>query len=161
MDSLTTYARRWSVRRTLLSSMEEKMVGPKTLPPRRRSLGYLRMVASILAFASLAACATPGRSALAPSPAAAQVVVHNYNWDRLTVYLTRRGSSWRLGAIDAFGEAKFVVPHAALAVAEEVYLVARPIAGRPFRSEAFVFSVGGTADWTIQNQVALSSVMVR
>jgi hypothetical protein len=137
------------------------MVRSEILPAGRRSLGHLRALACVLAATSLTACATAGHSDPAPSPVANRVVVHNYNWDRLTVYIAGRGTSWRLGAIDGLDEATFRVPRAALASVEDVHLVARPIAGASFRSESFVFPGGTTAVWTVQNQTALSHVILR
>jgi hypothetical protein len=42
-----------------------------------------------------------------------------------------------------------------------VSLVARPLAGRAFRSEPLVFAPGATLVWTIENQPAHSYLSVR
>ena len=76
------------------------MPGRENVPPRHHSLACPRSLAGALALASLAACAPAARPRLAPSLMPNQIVVHNYNWDRLTVYVARQGTSWRLGTIE-------------------------------------------------------------
>jgi hypothetical protein len=143
-----------------LSSMEETMVGAETRRPQRRPLGYLGALACILTVPSLGACANAGHGERTPSPVANRVVVRNYKWDRLTVYLAGRGAPTQLGVIEGLAEETFPVPRWALASVDEIYLVARPVAASSFRSESFVFRSGATVVWTVGNQTAMSYVVL-
>lgn len=136
------------------------MLTRETPYPRSKSVRQLRALACILAAVSLGACASAGRPDLAASPAASRVVVRNYSLNRVAVYLGRGGSLWRLGDVEAVSDGSFQVPQP-LTYPDNVHLVARPLGGRPFRSESFVFPTGTTAVWTIENQVAMSRLMLR
>jgi hypothetical protein len=102
----------------------------------------------------------PRRGERTPSPVANRVVVRNYKWDRLTVYLAGRGAPTCLGVIEGLAEDTFPIPRWALASADEIYFVARPLAGSSFRSESFVFRSGAAVVWTVGNQTAMSYVML-
>jgi len=136
------------------------MLGLETRRPRSASLRRPGALACVLGFALLASCAPASQLDTTPRPATA-IVVHNYSGDYTTVYLGRRGSMWRLGEIEGRGDATFPVPRAAFADAEDVYLVARRLAGPTFRSESFPLPSGTTAVWTIEGQPSLSHVALR
>ncbi len=94
--------------------------------------------------------------------AASRVVVRNYSWDHVTLYLARDGvKAVRLGELEAFSDRTFPIPSWALTELNDVHLVARQLAGRSFRSESFIFPTGATAVWTIESQPAMSHVMLR
>lgn len=124
-------ARRWSARQTAFpfSPMEETMLGPGNPRPR--------------------GTARTGR-------AASRVVVRNYSWDHVTLYLARRGRVWRLGEIEGLSDRSLPLPRLALADLDEIHFVARPLTGRSFRLESFIFPSGATAICTIANQAAMS-----
>jgi hypothetical protein len=145
--------------------MEETMLGLETSRPRRAPLAHVcshvRSLACVLAAAALAACAPAGHLESAPSPAANRILVHNQSWARVAVYLARRGDLWRLGELDGLSDGSFSVPRWASADLDEVYFVARPLAGTSFRSESFSFAGGATAVWTIASQSTMSYVALR
>jgi len=115
--------------------MEETMLGPGNPRPRETTARTLR--------------------------AASRVVVCNYSWDHVTLYLARRGRVWRLGEIDGLSDGSVPLPRWAHTDLDEIHFVARLLAGRSFRSESFSFPSGATAIWTIGNQAAMSYVTVR
>jgi hypothetical protein len=138
------------------------MLAPELFTPRSRVRRSARLVTGVLGAAALAACAPVTRAGETPRPAAGAVVVRNYKADYVTIYIARRGGmTWRLGELSGFGDRMFSLPASALADVDEVYLVARPLAGQPFRSESFVIPSGATAVWTIEGQTSLSHVAVR
>ncbi|MFN2564628.1 MAG: hypothetical protein ABR499_06390 [Gemmatimonadaceae bacterium] len=136
------------------------MLTPETPHSRSRSLRQLRTLACMLAAASLGACAPAGRPDSAPRPITSRIIVRNYSMNQVTLYLARSGGRWRLGQLEAFTDGDFTVPRSAVYF-DEFYFVARPLAGRPFRSDAFLFPTGATAVWTIGNHVATSHVALR
>ena len=93
--------------------------------------------------------------------AASRVVVRNYSWDHVTLYLARRGRVSRLGESQGLSDCSLPLPRWAHADLDEIHFVARPLAGPSFRSESFIFPSGATAIWTIANQAAMSFVTVR
>lgn len=145
---------------TVVVDEEETMLRPKTLSASSGSFRRLRTLACILGAASLGACASAGGAGHSAGPTANRVVVQNYSFERLAVYLSRNGGLWRLGDVESLSDGSFQVPRALMHV-DEVHFVARPLGGRPFRSESFAFPTGATAVWTIETQVAMSHVMLR
>lgn len=138
------------------------MLGPTTpRHPRATTIRTLREVACVLVAATLVACAPVAPVERAPSPSSHRVVVRNYGWDNLNLYLARHGVLWHLGEVAGFSHGSFAIPPRALADVDDVYFIARRVAGRPFRSEPFLFPRGSTAVWTIENQPALSYVALR
>ena len=137
------------------------MLASANLRPRGRTARTLRTLACILGGAAFGACAPVARPEQAPSPATGRVVVHNYGWDRVTLYMASRGLTWRLGDLEGFSDGTFPVPQGVAADVGDAYFVAWPFAGRSFRSEPFAFRMGTTAVWTIQAQPTMSYVMLR
>jgi hypothetical protein len=133
--------------------------------------GRLRAVArrcatavAFVAGASMAACATSGsvgqRAAMLETESS--VVIQNNSWEYVTVYVQRNGTLWRVGDVEAMGKARFSMARFGfMADGGSTSLVARPLAGQAFQSESFIFPVGRTAVWTIENQSAFSHVVVR
>ena len=133
----------------------------ETSRSRRKPFARFRSITCALAAAALGACAPAGRPESGPSPVVSRVLVHNYGWDNVTLYLAQRGTLWRIGDVSGLSDVNLPIPRRVLADLDEVYLVARPIAGRPFRSEPFMFPRGTTAIWTIENPPAMSHVALR
>jgi hypothetical protein len=118
----------------------------------------------IIACTLLAACASGGNGYHAEEARErpSGLVVENHMWAPVTVYILRSGQPSRLGNIDGLGQRSFSLDKLRFAVdGSDVYLVARPLAGQPFRSEPFTFFRGGTAIWTIENSSQLSHVVLR
>lgn len=138
------------------------MLTSEMLSLRSRVLRRARVVTRVLAVAAIAACAPATHHDTAPRPERGSILVRNYKPEYVAIYLARRGGMiWRLGELPGIGDATFTVPRAALAVIDEVYLIARPLAGRPFQSESFLFPSGATAVWTIEGHTSLSHVALR
>jgi hypothetical protein len=128
-----------------------------------RHCGILALTVSI---AAMSACASGGnvgaRAAAMGDMGLGAVVVQNNSWDRMTIYISRNGQLWRLGDVEALARGDFPMSDAGFfSEGHNTYLVARPLAGRSFQSETFLFPSGGVATWTIENQTGLSHVSVR
>ncbi|HKO15602.1 MAG TPA: hypothetical protein VJU87_05145 [Gemmatimonadaceae bacterium] len=127
---------------------------------------HLCVIALAASAGLLGACASSGsvgqRAAAAAAGGAGDLVVENNSWDRVTVYLERGGQLWRVGDVGALDKTRFSMKQLGpLVDGRNTYLVAHPIAGSSFRSESFLFPMGSTAVWTIENQSGLSHVVVR
>jgi hypothetical protein len=113
---------------------------------------------------TLCACATSGNVGSRMNAEAwggGAIVVENNSWDRVTVYLSREGNPRRIGEVNALSNGTFPVRNIAiLPDGRDAMLVARPLAGTPFRSDKFSFN-GGTVVWTIENQTSLSHLSLR
>lgn len=127
-----------------------------------------RRVASVMLVAGAlgaGACATGGGvgyRAAAADGASSAILIENNSWDPVTVYVSRSGQLWRLGDVPALGKIRFSAQRIGfVADGGTTYLVARPLAGRTYRSEPFMFPRGGVAVWTIENQTGLSHISVR
>lgn len=142
------------------------MIGVTQRARLRATLGR-HMVVAAFALGSMitGACASGGgvgyRAAAAAGESSA-IVIENNSWDRVTVYVSRSGQLWRLGDVAALGKSKFSAKTIGfVADGRSTYLVAHPLAGQSYRSEAFMFPSGGVAVWTIENQSGLSHVSIR
>lgn len=134
--------------------------------------GCISLVAPFIVSALLAACASGGASAH-PEPAAVDneaetndgpnhVVVSNQSWNRVTVYISQGAAVWRLGDVEAKTDRVLPLKSLARTLVGTVFFVGRPLAGMPFRSDAFEMSPhGGVPIWTIENHDATSFVTIR
>ena len=88
--------------------------------------------------------------------------VTNNNWADMTIYLLRSGMRQRLGTVSSQSSQTFIVPSHAISSSSEVYLVADPIGTmRTYTSEPIVFYPGQTAEWQLENLLALSTMWIR
>jgi hypothetical protein len=88
--------------------------------------------------------------------------VMNNNWSDMTIYLVRGGMQRRLGTVTSQTSHTFVVPTYLTSTANDVRLLADPIgSSRGFASPAIMLNPGQTAEWQLENSLALSSVWVR
>jgi hypothetical protein len=88
--------------------------------------------------------------------------VMNNNWSDMTIYLVRGGMQRRLGTVTSQTSHTFVVPTHLISSANDVRLLADPIgSSRKFASPAIMLNAGQTAEWQLENSLALSSVWVR
>jgi hypothetical protein len=123
----------------------------------------LRLLLPLIAGALFTACASggAGNGAEAPTPSIS-LVVENHSWGPVTVYLSASGLRLRIGVVDGMSTRGFPLDRFRSAMeGHDVYLIARPLAGQPFRSQDFLYSPGRTTIWTVENQSALSQVVVR
>lgn len=90
------------------------------------------------------------------------VRVTNNNWSDMTIYLLRSGSRRRLGTVTSQATHTFVVPAHLVVSSSSVHLVADPIgSSRTFTSAPILINPGQTAEWKLENSLALSSIWIR
>lgn len=90
------------------------------------------------------------------------VRVTNNNWSDMTIYLMRSGARQRLGTVTSQSTHAFVVPSYVMSSAGQVYLMADPIGStRAFTSAPVIIQPGQTAEWQLENSLALSSMWIR
>jgi hypothetical protein len=90
------------------------------------------------------------------------VRVTNNNWSDMTIYLLRSGARRRLGTVTSQSTHTFVVPTSMISLSSRVYLLADPIgSARTFTSAPLIINPGQTAEWKLENSLALSSVWIR
>jgi hypothetical protein len=133
----------------------------------------LHVALPLVAAALLGGCASGGTRHLAEqtapggsagsSDAPTHVVVANHSWERVTVYISQGSAVWRLGEVEANTERRLPLGSFSTALQNgNVFFVGRPLAGVPFRSEAFTADLrGGVPVWTIENYTASSFVIFR
>jgi hypothetical protein len=135
----------------------------------RECLGF---VLPVIASALLAACASGNASRHAEPSAEStdveasegpnHVVVSNQSWNRVTVYISQGSAVWRLGDVEAKSDRSLSLKNLGKSLFGTVYFVGRPLAGTPFRSEAFEMNPrSGVPIWTIDNHAATSFVTIR
>lgn len=91
-----------------------------------------------------------------------EVRVTNNNWSDMTIYLLRAGTRQRLGTVTSQMTHTFVVPSHLISSSSQVYLMADPIGSRhAFRSAPVILNPGQTAEWKLENSLALSSMWIR
>lgn len=138
----------------------------RTLGGRLRAAISKRLciVALVSGIATLGGCATSGGMAerRAPSLEPGALIVQNNNWNNMTVYVAQGGDFRRIGEVNGFSTAVFPPTRlGSFGGPGGTFLIARPLAGRAFRSEPLVFSPGRTVIWTIENQPLHSHLSVR
>jgi len=90
------------------------------------------------------------------------VRVENLAWSTMHVYVVA-GAQWEsLGQVGSQVSETFEVPSGILGSVKEIRLAADPV-GRveAFFSDPILIEPGDRVEWTLQNNLALSSVMVR
>jgi hypothetical protein len=126
---------------------------------------HLWVIGLVVGSGMLNACATAGaaRGGIASGIGPSEVVVENNSWSRVTVYAaTQGGQPVRLGVVEGFSQATFPARRLNLLMGGGgAFLIARPLAGRAFRSETFLPPSNGVVVWRIQNQSAYSYITVR
>lgn len=124
----------------------------------------LSIAALVGGIATLGGCATSGgmKGQVAPNLQPTSLIVQNNNWNNMTVYVVQGGERRRVGDVNGFSVAVFPANRlGSFGGPGGTFLVARPLAGRAFRSEPLVFTPGRTLIWTIENQPAYSHLSVR
>lgn len=90
------------------------------------------------------------------------VRVTNNNWSDMTIYVVRDGLRHRLGTVTSQTTERFAVPTHFMAASGRVHLLADPIGSRnTFLSSPIVITPGQTAEWQLENSLALSSIWIR
>lgn len=128
----------------------------------RRLLPYGLMLA--VAFgANGCAEATEGvGDEISPKDVPTTVRIENNNWSDITVYAIRNGSlKIRLGLVPSMQNRTFALSKSVTVGEARLRLLADPVGStRAFFSPHFVLWPGDTADWKLQNHLALSSLAV-
>lgn len=90
------------------------------------------------------------------------VRIENNAWDAIHVYVVA-GSRWNsLGVVSSQGRSDYTVPSSSLGGRGEIRLVADPIGSTEgYFSDPILVEPGDRVEWTLQNNLSLSSVMVR
>jgi hypothetical protein len=122
-------------------------------------------ILAVLTVGLAAGCATfrshPDQNA-ETTAAPITLFVKNYNWSTIHVYVMGSGQTVSLGQITSMDTATFEVPHSALATGGTLRLIADPIGSTSgYISEPVIVAAGDRIEWTIQNRLSQSSVVVR
>jgi hypothetical protein len=89
------------------------------------------------------------------------VEVVNHNWQDITVYAVRPGSRVRLGTVTSLTKETFSLPRSVVATNGTVQLLAAPVGStQTYRSDPILVNPGDRVEWTLQNQLPLSSYRV-
>jgi len=135
----------------------------------RRPAGHIVPYILMILFVCVAGCASR-QSAGAPTPAAAPadddttvtLWVDNRGWQDIVIYVVHDGSRNRLGMVGAAKNAKFTLPTSLRSQGGEMYFVADPIGDlHRFASERVLVQPGQYIEWTLENGLERSSILVR
>ncbi len=89
------------------------------------------------------------------------VTVENNNWSDMRLYALRNGIRYRLGTVVSFTKERFALPRHLQPDHKPVQLLADPIGGRrSVKSYPVYLSSGEELIWALQNNLALSGVIV-
>jgi hypothetical protein len=105
---------------------------------------------------------TAGSSEVSSGDERTVIRVTNNNWSDMTIYLVRSGTQQRLGNVPSQSTGTFIVPTHVLATASRLHLAADPIgSSQVFLSAPLLINPGQSAEWKLENTLALSSVWIR
>jgi hypothetical protein len=134
---------------------------------RRHAVRLPAVLALVAAGALLAgACASAGGKQVSPEEAAAReapvtLLVKNYNWNTVHVYVVGAGVSVSMGQLTSMGTATYEIPRSVLASDRSIRLIADPIGSRrAYISEPVLVSPGDQVEWTINNLLVHSVISV-
>ncbi len=126
---------------------------------------WRRLAAAALVLA-LTGCGLFSRQPEEPSPGATDgpqitVQVRNLAWKNVHVYVIA-GANWRsMGVLSSQGEETYRLPRDLMGARQEIRLAADPVGSRhAFISDPVQVEPGDRVTWTIQDNLALSSVFV-
>jgi hypothetical protein len=130
--------------------------------PRRTDRSPARLFLA-LALLGPSGCARPGVESGAGSESRAEIalVVENHHWSDVIVYLLHDGVVDRIGLATAVKTSTFIIPSRRLGPAGLVRLRGHPV-GAPddHTTEAFLVQPGQEIVWTLESDLARSSVAV-
>jgi len=128
----------------------------------------MMVMGALLASATVGGCASGTASQegyVFGAPAASErtaLVVENNNWQDMTVYLLRDGMRHRLGSVPTLGRQRFRLTPAMISGAGTLRIVADPLgSNRAWVSEPFYVQMGDVVQFKLENNIALSSYMIR
>jgi hypothetical protein len=118
-------------------------------------------VAATPAADSVAADSLAADSATTPSQSKVAIVVSNHHWLDVRIYMVRGGVTRRLGTAGSQSTTTFTVPVHRLDANGEIRLRAETIGGNDaVETDRLMLRGGEEVVWTIESQMALSSVLV-
>lgn len=142
--------------------MSDRAPSPETASGR-----ILRRFAPAALVLTLAACGLFGRQPGESSPGSSErpgitVEVRNLAWKNIHVYAIS-GASWEsLGVLSSQDEETYELPSGFIGGRQEIRLAADPVGStQAFISDRILVEPGDVVGWTIQDNLALSSVFVR
>lgn len=90
------------------------------------------------------------------------VLVKNNAWSSIHVYVVAGGQWSSLGVVSSQNRSDYTVPRSMLGGRNEIRLVADPIgSNRGYFSDPILVEPGDQVEWTLQNNLNLSSIMIR
>ncbi len=126
----------------------------------RRLAGAVPLV---LGFAVLGGgCATGGGAERpADQPDTATVYVQNHNWSDMHLYVFAGGQRFSLGLVTSNTRREFELPRTTFTAAQNLVFIADPIGSVvAYVSDDVYVQPGDRVEWTIQNNLAHSSISV-
>jgi len=119
--------------------------------------------ALLLALAvSASAQESPRKAADKPDKDAIKLVVENNNFLDMHVYGMRDGYYRSLGMVTGLSKAEFTIPESLTIPGGDFQILADPIGGTlSYQTDAIVLGTSKRVDLTIQNDLALSSFVLR
>jgi hypothetical protein len=130
---------------------------------RRRTERWTQPILLVLALLGSSGCArhTAESGATPESRADIALVVENHHWSDVVVYLLHDGVTDRIGLATAVKTSTFVIPSRRLGTAGLVQLRGHAV-GAPddHTTEAFIVQPGQEIEWTLESDLARSSVAV-
>ena len=126
-------------------------------------------------FVALLAAACAGTPRIDGAPAAADPVatdttaarplrvvltVDNRSWLDVVLYAVSDGTRQRIGMVGAATSRAFELPERLLRTGSELHFVADPLGETPYESERVLVQPGQRVLWTLESQLARSSILV-
>lgn len=121
-------------------------------------LGTLLLTMAISASAQEA----PKKASEKAEKSVVKLMVENNNYLDMHIYGMRDGFYRSLGVVTGLGKAELTIPETLLTPGSDFQILADPIGGTlSYQTEAIVMGTGKEVDLTIQNNLALSSFIIR
>jgi hypothetical protein len=86
--------------------------------------------------------------------------VENHNWSDIVIYLVRGTQRQRLGMVNALSSTVFTFPYRRLGSSGDARFSAHVIGGAGYTSESVLVQPGQTLKWTLESDLARSSLAV-
>jgi hypothetical protein len=86
--------------------------------------------------------------------------VENHNWSDIVIYLVRGTQRQRLGMVNALGNSVFTFPYRRLGTGGDARFSAHVIGGGGYTSETVLVQPGQSLKWTLESDLARSSLAV-
>jgi len=121
-------------------------------------LGTLLLAVAISASAQEA----PKKASEKAEKSVIKLMVENNNYLDMHIYGMRDGYYRSLGVVTGLSKAELTIPETLLTPGSDFQILADPIGGTlSYQTEAIVMGTGTEVDLTIQNNLALSSFIIR